>query len=65
MINISGDGAAYDIGFGALSLAAFLVEQERAFTHYSFPFIHNIVYGLGKPLLEGGLLPDSMATAAL
>ncbi len=41
-----------------------VVEQERAFTHYSFPFIHNLVYGLGKPLLESGLLPDEMATAA-
>lgn len=44
--------------------AGLIVEQERAFTHYSFPFIHNLVYGLGKPLLESGLLPDEMATAA-
>jgi SAM-dependent methyltransferase len=44
--------------------AGFIVEAERAFTHYSFPFIHNLVYGLGKPLLEGGLLPKSMARAA-
>jgi SAM-dependent methyltransferase len=43
--------------------AGFEVEAERAFTHYSFPFIHNLVYGLGKPLLESGLLPDSMANA--
>ncbi|MBN2472414.1 MAG: class I SAM-dependent methyltransferase, partial [Anaerolineae bacterium] len=48
----------------AVEQADFVVEQERAFTHYSFPFIHNIVYGLGKPLLESGLLPESMATAA-
>lgn len=44
--------------------AGLIVEQVRAFTHYSFPFIHNIVYGLGKPLLESGVLPDEMATAA-
>ena len=44
--------------------AGFEVAAERAFTHYSFPFIHNLVYGLGKPLLESGLMPDAMATAA-
>lgn len=44
--------------------AGLIVEQERAFTHHSFPFIHNIVYGLGKPLLESGVLPDEMANAA-
>jgi len=44
--------------------AGFVVEQERAFTHYSFPFIHNLVYGLGKPLLESGLMPEKMANAA-
>jgi SAM-dependent methyltransferase len=44
--------------------AGFIVEEERAFTHYSFPFIHNIVYGLGKPLLESGALPQNMAKAA-
>jgi SAM-dependent methyltransferase len=44
--------------------AGFEVEEERAFTHSSFPFIHNLVYGLGKPLLEAGALPKSMANAA-
>jgi ubiquinone/menaquinone biosynthesis C-methylase UbiE len=44
--------------------AGFQVEEERAFTHYSFPFIHNLVYGFGKPLLESGALPKSMANAA-
>lgn len=49
----------------AAALAAgFTVEVERAFTHYSFPFIHNLVYGLGKPLLESGLMPEGMANAA-
>lgn len=49
---------------GAVISAGFVVEEERAFTHYSFPFIHNLVYGLGKPLLEAGALPKSMAEAA-
>jgi SAM-dependent methyltransferase len=44
--------------------AGFVVEEERAFTHHSFPFIHNLVYGLGKPLLESGALPKNMANAA-
>jgi SAM-dependent methyltransferase len=44
--------------------AGFVVEEERAFTHHSFPFIHNLVYGLGKPLLESGVLPQAMANAA-
>jgi len=44
--------------------AGFIVEAERSFTHYSFPFIHNLVYGLGKPLLESGLMPEAMSNAA-
>jgi ubiquinone/menaquinone biosynthesis C-methylase UbiE len=48
----------------AVKEAGFVVEEERAFTHYSFPFIHNLVYGLGKPLLESGVLPKTMANAA-
>lgn len=48
----------------AVESAGFLVEEERSFTHYCFPFIHNIVYGFGKPLLESGLLPQRMAQAA-
>lgn len=44
--------------------AGFNIEAERAFTHFSFPFIHNLVYGVGKPLLESGTLPSSLADAA-
>jgi SAM-dependent methyltransferase len=44
--------------------ARFTIEEERALTHYCFPFIHNLVYGLGKPLLESGRLPRAMADAA-
>ena len=48
----------------SVKTAGFEVEAARSFTHYSFPFIHNLVYGLGKPLLESGWMPDSMANAA-
>lgn len=48
----------------AATRAGFIIEVERAFTHYSFPFIHNLVYGIGKPLLESGALPETMANAA-
>ena len=48
----------------SVELAGFEVEDERSFTHHSFPFIHNLVYGIGKPLLEAGALPDDMAKAA-
>ena len=48
----------------AVDDAGFIVEDERSFTHHSFPFIHNLVYGIGKPLLEGGFLPQNMAQAA-
>lgn len=44
--------------------AGFIIEEERAFTHHSMPFIHNLVYGLGKPLLESGVMPKQMAQAA-
>jgi len=50
--------------YQAVLEAGYIVEEERAFTHYSFPFIHNLVYGLGKTLLEGGKLPESMRKAA-
>jgi len=52
-----------DLRNAAMS-AGFTVEEERSFTHACFPFIHNIVYGVGKPLLESGLLPEEMANAA-
>lgn len=44
--------------------AGFIVEDERAFTHHCFPFIHNLVYGIGMPLLESGILPSSMESAS-
>ena len=44
--------------------AGFQIEAERAFTHHAFPFSHNLVYGLGKPLLESGLLPEALTSVA-
>lgn len=38
--------------------------EVRRFTHYCFPFIHNIVYGFGKTALEAGVLPEKIASAA-
>jgi len=48
----------------AVRAAGFDIVAERSFTHYSFPFIHNIVYGFGKPLLESGLMPKNLEQAA-
>lgn len=47
-----------------VAAAGFEIEDERAFTHYCFPFIHNLVYGIGMPLLEKGALPSSMESAS-
>jgi SAM-dependent methyltransferase len=48
----------------AVLAAGLEVADERSFTHYCFPFIHNIVYGFGKTVLEAGLLPKGVAAAA-
>lgn len=44
--------------------AGFALEAVEEQTHYSFPFIHFIVYGIGKPLLEKNLLPASLRKSA-
>jgi 2-polyprenyl-6-hydroxyphenyl methylase/3-demethylubiquinone-9 3-methyltransferase len=44
--------------------AALEVREERSFTHHCLPFSHNLVYGIGKPLLERNLLPHSLKRAA-
>jgi SAM-dependent methyltransferase len=49
---------------GVLCDAGFCVEDVREHTHYCFPFIHNLVYGLGKPLIERGLLPEFLKRSA-
>lgn len=48
----------------AVAAAGFRIEDERSLTHHCFPFIHNIVYGFGKPLLESGLMPKSLESVA-
>lgn len=48
----------------AVESVGFQIEDERAFTHYCFPFIHNLVYGIGMPLLEAGALPRSAESAS-
>ncbi|HUG64317.1 MAG TPA: class I SAM-dependent methyltransferase [Gaiellaceae bacterium] len=44
--------------------AGFYVEDSRKATHYSVPFIHFLVYGIGKPLIEKDLLPSGMRSSA-
>lgn len=48
----------------AVKAAGFQIEDERAFTHYCFPFIHNLVYGIGMSLLEAGALPRFAESAS-
>ncbi len=40
------------------------IVEERSFTHHCLPFSHNLVYGIGKPLLERGVLPRRLAQEA-
>jgi len=37
--------------------AGFEVERIHEATHYSLPFLHFLIYGIGKPLLEHNFLP--------
>jgi SAM-dependent methyltransferase len=44
--------------------AGFEIDALEETTHYSFPFIHFLVYGIGKPLLERGMLPTGLRQSA-
>jgi SAM-dependent methyltransferase len=44
--------------------AGLRIEATAMLVHYCFPFSHNLVYGLGKPILEAGWLPGRMERAA-
>jgi ubiquinone/menaquinone biosynthesis C-methylase UbiE len=44
--------------------AGFHIERVEETTHYSFPFIHFIVYGIGKPMIERNLLPGALRKSA-
>jgi SAM-dependent methyltransferase len=35
------------------------IEDARGLVHHCLPFSHNLVYGVGKSLLEAGLLPKA------
>jgi ubiquinone/menaquinone biosynthesis C-methylase UbiE len=48
----------------ALESRGFQVTDIVAYTHYCLPFHHMLVYGIGKNLLQGGLLPDGLARSA-
>jgi hypothetical protein len=39
--------------------ASLNAEDARGLVHYCLPFSHNLVYGIGKPLVEAGLLPNA------
>ncbi|QQA44843.1 class I SAM-dependent methyltransferase [Pelagovum pacificum] len=38
--------------------AGFDVIEQIAQTRWCLPFVHNLLYGLGKPMIEANLLPD-------
>ncbi|HEX6288537.1 MAG TPA: glycosyltransferase [Herpetosiphonaceae bacterium] len=44
--------------------AGFEIEIAEEATHYSFPLIHFLVYGIGKPLIEHNLLPSTLRKSA-
>jgi glycosyltransferase involved in cell wall biosynthesis/ubiquinone/menaquinone biosynthesis C-methylase UbiE len=44
--------------------AGFTIDTLEEQTHYAFPFIHFIVYSIGKPLIEHNLLPERLRNSA-
>ncbi|MBC8160703.1 MAG: glycosyltransferase [Roseiflexaceae bacterium] len=50
--------------YSVISAAGFAIEALEEQTHYSFPFIHFIVYSIGKPLIERNLLPKGLRDSA-
>ena len=47
-----------------LEEAGFAIEAVEEATHHAFPFSHFLVYGIGKPLIEHGLLPARLRVNA-
>lgn len=47
-----------------LEEAGFVIETLEEATHHAFPFSHFLVYGIGKPLIEHGLLPARLRANA-
>jgi glycosyltransferase involved in cell wall biosynthesis/ubiquinone/menaquinone biosynthesis C-methylase UbiE len=50
--------------YDVISSAGFHIEALEEQTHYAFPFIHFIVYSIGKPLIEMNLLPQRLRDSA-
>jgi SAM-dependent methyltransferase len=48
----------------AVERAGFAVREQARLTYFSFPFEHNIVYGIGKELLLSGRLSPWLSDAA-
>lgn len=44
--------------------AGFVVRESFVHTRHCMPFVHNIVYGVGKPLLEAAWLPKNWTKGA-
>jgi glycosyltransferase involved in cell wall biosynthesis/SAM-dependent methyltransferase len=44
--------------------AGLAIERLEEATHYCFPLEHFLVYGIGKPLVERGLLPTALRRSA-
>jgi len=42
----------------------FDVEETRGLTHFSPPFAHMVMYGIGKPLIQKGLVPARLKKQA-
>jgi ubiquinone/menaquinone biosynthesis C-methylase UbiE len=47
-----------------IGTAGFTIDMLEEQTHYAFPFIHFIVYSIGKPLIEHNLLPVRLRDSA-
>lgn len=47
-----------------ITSAGLQIEALEEQTHYAFPFIHFIVYSIGKPLIELNLLPQRLRDSA-
>jgi ubiquinone/menaquinone biosynthesis C-methylase UbiE len=49
---------------GLLTGAGFGIAEERGLAHVTPPFAHLLLYGIGKPLLQSGILPKRLASKA-
>jgi hypothetical protein len=47
-----------------LTQAGFEIVESRGLSHVTPPFAHLLLYGIGKPLLQSGILPKRLAKQA-